>query len=439
MKSHRSTLWNLFLLAALGLATAFYLWGIEAIPFHPDESTYLYMSSDLETLFRDPASLAWEAKKQGDLRQHYRAIDAPLTRYLLGVGRLAAGQPANPADWDWSKSWQENQQSGALPDPALLRSGRVMVALLLPLCLLLIYLLGATLGGRYTGLLAAVFLGLNALILLHNRRAMAESALTFGVLLATWCFIRYGRKPWLCGLAMALAFNAKHSALALLPVGLLAVCWTPEPTGIQPRKIAGAVLQYLLAFALLTLALNPYLWRHPLDAVQETLSERQELLKSQLADTARLAPEQALDTPLKRGAVLVANIYITPPAFAEADNYLQETAASQQVYLSMPGHDLLRGLAVGSLLLVLSITGLMVGAIQIWRTSSERRRALVLIMLATGAQFILLALTIPLPWQRYSIPMLPYACLWGAYALGYWLDPVRDSDARGASPIPLKT
>jgi 4-amino-4-deoxy-L-arabinose transferase-like glycosyltransferase len=411
----------------LGLVTIFYLWGVARVPFHPDESTYLYMSGDLEALFRDPASLAWRPENAGDLSQHYRAIDAPLTRYLLGIGRGLAGLSPLPADWDWTKSWEENQSAGALPSDDLLLAGRVTVALLLPFCLLLIYLLGKAIGGCYTGLLAAALLGLNALILLHNRRAMAEGALTFGVLLACWSFLKARQRPWLVGLAAALAFNAKHSALALLPVGLLAVCWIPGQTSARYRKMAIAATQFLLIFGLLTLALNPYLWRYPIQAARATWSARQELLESQLATTAYWAPEQALYTPAKRAFALVANTYITPPSFAEAGNYLEHTAASQAAYLAIPGHNLLRGLVVGGLLLALTLSGILIAGLRLRQASPERRRAIILILLATFSLFLALALTVPLPWQRYSIPLLPFASLWAAYTLGFWLDQASES------------
>ena len=70
MKELDSTkIWTIGLLVLIGLFTVFYLWGVEAVPFHPDESTYLFMSSDLETLFQAPTSLIWQPEIEGDRRQ----------------------------------------------------------------------------------------------------------------------------------------------------------------------------------------------------------------------------------------------------------------------------------------------------------------------------------------------------------------------------------
>jgi hypothetical protein len=436
MKESDSTkVWTIGLLALIGLFTAFYLWGVEAVPFHPDESTYLYMSSDLETLFKAPTSMIWQPENEGDRRQHYRVIDAPLTRYLLGGGRILAGQPALAADWDWGKSWAENQEAGALPENALLKTGRVTVILVLPVSLLLIFLIGRAISGRYTGLLAVILLGLNALALLHNRRAMAESTLTVAILFAIWSFTQAERRPWLAGLAMALAFNAKHSALALLPVGLLAACWIPRSMDNRLHRSIRGGAAFLLIFGLVTFALNPYLWRDPLEALQATWSARQDLLASQLSHTARLAPTQILVTPMERAAALLANVYYTPLSFSEVGNYIENTAPSEQVYRAMPLHTLFRGLVGGTLLLVLTITGMLHGALMVRRPNQDRQRALVITLLATVMQITALVITIPLPWQRYSIPLLPFASLWAAYAIGYWLDARKERIGNVSAPI----
>ena len=262
--------------------------GAGRVPFHPDESTYLFMSADFDLLFADPLAMAFDpALETGPQsvaygRQLYRTLDAPLIRYLLGLGRTLAGLPALPADWNWGKSYAENRSAGALPAPELLLAGRAMVTLLLPLSCIFLYLSGAAIGGRWTGLLAIVFLGLNALVWLHARRAMAEGALLFGVCFALWGFQQGDRRPWLAGLGMALAFNTKLSALALFPVGLLAVIWLAQGAGAEAggsvanapirarlRRMAINVLVYCGVFALLTLALNPVLWRNPLAATRQ--------------------------------------------------------------------------------------------------------------------------------------------------------------------------
>ena len=39
--------------------------GLGSIPFHPDESTQLYMSADFDLLLSDPQAMAWQANQEG--------------------------------------------------------------------------------------------------------------------------------------------------------------------------------------------------------------------------------------------------------------------------------------------------------------------------------------------------------------------------------------
>jgi hypothetical protein len=429
---------SFILLILISSLTVYYIWGIPTVPFHPDESSYLFMSGDFETLLSDPMSMAWNPENQADLRQIYRERDAPFTRYWIGLVRRITGLNPLPADWDWGKSWEQNHQAGALPDDKLLFNARLAITLLLPVSLLFIYLIGVAISGRVTGLLAALLLGTNALVLLHDRRAMAEGALTLGIVFAMWCFLQADKRPWLAGIGIALAINSKHSALALLPVGLVAVCWRStsrsQETELpvlgnrfhlsrdQITNITLAIIQYMGVFLLITWLLNPFLWHSPIQALKVSWENRQNLLQQQLNDTIRLAPEQALLSPTKRSAVLLANLYLVSPSFAEVGNYLPSTAASEITYLSLPGHNLLRNLAGGGALVVLTIFGAIVAMIQIKSQTPQKRRALILTLLASVSQIGAIIILIPLPWQRYVIPLVPFSCLWSGYAIGRWLD-----------------
>jgi hypothetical protein len=404
-------------LALAGALTLYYLWGIMLVPFHPDESTYLFMSSDFETLLQDPLSLAWQHEKVSDLRQHYRAVDPPLTRDLLGLGRTIARLGALPTDWDWSKSWEENQQAGALPDQGLLTTGRVTMTLLLPFSLWLIYQIGKKVNRDLTGLLAVLLLGTNALVMLHGRRAMAEGVLVLGTILALWGILQAGQRPWLAGLCAAMVFNAKHTGLVLLPVSMLAACWPLPGVSFRWGKASGALIQVLGVFILLTLVLNPFLWSNPRRAIQSAWSERQELVQRQLANTARLTPGQVLSDPARRAAALLANLYILEPSFAEVGNYQAQTAAAERAYLSMPGTNLFRGYVWGSLLFTFTLAGIAIAITRLRRLQAIERRNVILVLIAMSAQVLSLIWLVPLPWQRYVIALVPYVCVWIAYCL----------------------
>src|SRR5262245_4008935 len=99
------------LAAAWLLFAASVLWGLPGVPFHPDESTYLYMSRDFDLLFKQGAvaAVGWQAAGQPEDILRYRLLDAPLAHYLPGLGRLLGGYPNAPArDWNWSAGWAAN-------------------------------------------------------------------------------------------------------------------------------------------------------------------------------------------------------------------------------------------------------------------------------------------------------------------------------------------
>lgn len=413
MKTISSTHWPFVFL--LALLTFFHLWGIPLVPFHPDESTQLFMSSDFETLFIQPASMAWDPAREEDLRQHYREFDAPLTRYTIGLGRWIRRLPALSVDWEWPKTWQGNSLAGALPEPQLLYTGRFMVTLLLEVSLVLIYCSGYHLGGYRMGLLAVLCLGTNALVLLHSRRAMAESALTMGIALAIWSFLQGEKRPWFAGAGIALAFNAKQSALALLPVGLVAVCWLSRGTTNPTRKIVRNVCVYLGVFGLITLALNPLLWSNPGGALRAAWAARNAWIEK--SSMEKLLSGQIVTAMPQRTAVLLSNLYIRPLTFQEVDSYHTEASAAEAVYLRNPAHNLLRGSVGGGVHLYLTLLGLMLAIQQLRITDHDDRRMLSLLLLMTLAQAVALTLFVHLSWQRYVIPMVPFISLWEAYVV----------------------
>ncbi len=405
------------------VAAVFAVWSAPLVPFHPDESAYIFMSSDFEAYWNKPLSLVWTTKTDIDLRMHYRMIDAPLGRLMIGLVRFISRSEALTQDWDWSRTWDENRQAGALPRPALLHVARLSITLLLPLSMYFCYLVGKRMNGELVGLLASLLLSVNMLVLLHARRAMAEGALTFGVSFTIWSLLYADRHPWLAGIGLALAINAKHSALALLPVTLLAVAWEASPAADllwrqHLRQLIAREAQMLIVLTGVTLALNPFLWRNPLQAVQTALQRREDLLQKQVEDARLFAPEKLLETPTERSAALLINLFFAPPSFAEYGNYRTETAPAEQAYLAIPLHNLLRDLVGGSILLALTLTGILLALLQLGWVGAEQRRILALILLATACQSIGLLFFVPLAWQRYVIPLVPMVSLWAAYPWG---------------------
>jgi 4-amino-4-deoxy-L-arabinose transferase-like glycosyltransferase len=417
--------------------SAFYLAGTPAVPFHPDESTFLYMSSEFKRLITSPLSMSWEASIPITPVMRYRMIDAPLTRYLVGFGLTAAGLSFPEVDWDWSASWYENLASGAVPSLQLLLFGRLILASLLPLSLVLLYLVALRLDGRLLGISAVIVFSTHPLVLLHTRRVMAEGLLVFTIILAVFALLLADRHPFLAGLAIAFAFNAKHTAGLLLPIGLLAAGWSSKKTGANYRTIIMNLAKFLMGFGLLTLLLNPFLWKQPLSAARTALSQRQELVDRQVADYERIAPDHVLGSYGLRTSVAIAQIYLAPPVFSEAGNYSQFTRSAEQAYAGTIGSQLGRSPVTAGFMLGLTLLGLGIAIRTSITGASTARRNSFILLLGFSALGIGMIFLIPLAWQRYYLPLIPFISLFAGLGISWGIKTSRSLYARGRLPVQL--
>lgn len=386
------------------------------IPFHPDESTQLYMSTDLDIILSDPLSLVWEKEKQADIHQHYRELDAPLTRYIIGLGRKIFNIPPLISDWNWSASWEDNNSAGAVPSIHQLLVSRGSIAFFLPISIITIFWLGKKISGNYSGIIAAILLLFNPLVLLHCRRGMAEGILLFTTLLALIGIILGERYTWFAGLTVAFAFNAKQSAIALFPVGFLSVLWkTTNPK----RRIIQLLIDGIIYFAIFLLVfflLNPLYWINPLGVMKKSLLSRQQLLKNQIEDRQEIAPSYILDTPIKRAIIPVAHLFFTDLSYSEIGNYRTNTSSIEEEYQKLFFNHA-RSFFIGAILFFFMLFGIIVTLIQLPNSPKNKQRIKSLILLAFFTQYAFFILFIPLPWQRYVISLVPYACIFSAVGI----------------------
>lgn len=393
---------------------------IPTVPFHPDESTYIYMSADFERLFTDPLSMIWRPGQELNPNQKYRELDAPLVRYFIGIGRWLLNEKPLQVDWNWSETWEENQSRGALPDARLLFASRITIALLFPASIYLVYKIGSALKDQWVGMISATMYAINALILLHTRRAMSEGILLFGLCLALWSMTRSRTRPWLVAVCAAFAFNAKYSAAPILVIGLLAAIWC------GPRSVKNIVkrsLVYISIVIAITFILNPFLWSNPVKAALAAFEARQAMVVNQAKTFDLIAPEKVLQTPSLRLLAMVAHTFITPPAYQDVGNYQAELAAQIAAYQAIPGVSLFRGIGAGAIMLTLSLIGT---ALLIWikpdvGPNNIQVRGFFLpsriFLLSLTAQAGALLITVPLPFQRYWLPLLPFVCVLVGYTL----------------------
>jgi 4-amino-4-deoxy-L-arabinose transferase-like glycosyltransferase len=412
------------------------LMGVHFVPFHPDETSLLYQSRDLEVLLSDPLSLAYDPNRTGELDQTYRALNPPLPKYLLAIGRRIAGYGSESVsvDWNWSQTWEENKSAGAIPDSDLLDASRTASTVMVVIGLIVIYLVGKKSTDRISGMAALLFLGMNALVLLHGRRAMSEGVLIFGVSLAILGIIEGHRRPWLAGLGTAIAACTKLSAAALAPVGLISVFWLSDIECRKSGKHLRRAAIFLITFALVYIALNPFTWLNPIGAIQAQWHERTHFLQAQVETIEALAPNQILNDPTQRLGVMLAHLFISEPQFAEVGNYLENTAASQEIYLSDPFHKLFRGLLGGGLMFALTLLGVAQTGVRLRSLSTNRKRILSLLLLGSIVQAIALLWANPLPFQRYYVPMIPFISLWMAISISYIYRDIKQAASKWRRP-----
>lgn len=403
--------------AALAIIISIFYWsGIPSVPFHPDESTYIFVSSDFEQFFQRPLSLAWTPENNGDLRMQYRLRDAPLVRDLIGLGRFLSNSPALVTDWNWSETWAQNSSAGALPSGILLQTARFSVAWLFPFSLFFIYLIGKKISSGAFGILTMLLLAFNPLVLLHTRRAMAESALLFTVIFSIWGMLAFQKRPWLMAIPLGLAFAAKQSSAGLILVVLGILFFQ----GIQNRKIRPVIINialFLCVFVGITLLLNPFLWADPFGALGASLSARQELLQRQVTEYNLLIPGQVLSSLPERSLGVISNLFFTPLQFAETGNYLAQTQPAVDAYLANPLNDLFRGFAGGGIIMFISLVGFILAIVTFRKQGPALRWKMGILILTTLTLIIGLVVLLPLAFQRYVMPVIPLTTIWIAFAL----------------------
>ncbi|MEP7200161.1 MAG: phospholipid carrier-dependent glycosyltransferase [Chloroflexota bacterium] len=436
-------------------AVTFYLRDLAAVPFHPDESVYIYMSRDFDTLVlqRDPLALAWQPREPLFPEARKRLLDAPLTRYLDGLGRWLGGYTVAdlPTDWAWGAPWEANRS--AIPSPALLLAARAPSAILGALTAVVLFWIGVQMRGIAVGLIAAGLYALDPLTLLHTQRAMAEGALMFfstlticaTIVLAERCnaLSQFNARVLtlgaVVGLLAGLAMNSKQSAIVMLPLALAVsagVLWRrPWLRARRLAAIAALCGVIVLGWAATLWLLNPILYREPLAIAQAMVAMRVELTREQVAVNGASQPELILASAPARLAATVTELYWQLPAGWDVPVYLEQLKPPMDVYLSNPLHVWLREPLASITLLLLSAIGVVGSATRLARARlGATTRAEQVVWLWAALTLGLIALTVPLNWQRYFMPLLPASRLFVALGcVALWQ--LARRRARSASPV----
>jgi 4-amino-4-deoxy-L-arabinose transferase-like glycosyltransferase len=410
---------ELFVGTLLLLATFAIFHGVPQAPFHPDETSVLYQTRDLEGWLSNPGSLSWDPNRSGELEQTYRLLNPPLPKYILGVARRLAGYSVEKVsvDWNWSKSWDENLAAGAYPDKALLLAGRNASTVLSLLALLPLALSAKRIGGNSVAVFTVVLYLSNALFLVHGRRIMSEGTLLFSVSFGIFGILEAEKRPWLAGLGCAMAVCSKLSALPLLLAGFVATVWTTEPKSKLSLLHLRRIFIYLIVAVFIILLLNPILWSDPIKGIENIWQARADFTNRQIDLMEIVAPNYILDRPSERIAGMIYQLFIASPQTYEVGNYVKDIESSVEAYLANPFHSIGRGWAGGTIIMGLLLMGIVGVGLEFQAFGSGQRRDISLLFIATVLQLIALLWAIPIPFQRYYIPLLPLIILWSALGM----------------------
>ena len=382
----------------------FYIGNLSSVPFHPDESTQIFMSNDLELIFNDTSEIIFQSPQSIGLKEKYRLLDAPISKYLIGVSRVISGQEALSQDWDWSKSWSEN--SNAFPGHDLLFSSRLIISLLFFGSIVFMYLISKSIfsNNKIPVMAILMFFSFNALLLLHTRRAMAEGVLLFFLLLSLYSLHKLPPKwIWASSIPISLAINAKQSLIFLVPIGIILIIF------YHALKWKTLLIQFALFTSLLFAlwyVLNPISWKEPIAVAKIMINQRRELSSEQYNAIESVTPEFALKNVSEKMIALVAQSFILPPAPQDVSNYETNLDISITNYFQNLLHrGLLRNFFFGTILFLLTIWGLG------WSFFDLPKKQLIIFSLSFVLLIIEILVFINVPFQRYYLPMIPFVII----------------------------
>lgn len=403
--------------------------GMMLVPFHGDEATTIYLSRDWFRIIQDhDLSLILYRPIIDDPREHdlqeYRLQNGVISKYTIGMMASLIGLRFEDVNdpWYWGADFEDNRAHGHIPKPAMFLAARLSSTLMLMISIAVAFSVGKILGNAlelssgHSCALAYVTTFIYATlpaVLMNGRRAMYEGANLLAMALIIWTGLLVAQKikqkqiassKWLVfGIACGFGVASKHTVL--LTIGVVFVAFLLIAV-VQARQILGKVIVGLILSSCIMLAiflaLNPAWWNQPLQMPALIAQIRQNTLTAQLKYMGGYI--NALDR-------LVAPLHFP---FSQAQYFEGEHSAwssyigSEINVYSSSGLAGINWESLGFLtypLLLISILALTV------LIARQHYIAILPLALASLTALALLIL-IPVPWQRYYLPLeLPWSML----------------------------
>ena len=279
--------------------------------FSIDESRWISTSRYfwITLVDRDVFGSAWQPN-------YLIMTQPPVARYLIGFGLWFQGWAPDELNgrYDSLEPYSWNFARGNVPSQELLRAARRVLLVFAVGAVLLLYLVGRTLGGPAAGIVAAALALANPLLSTLWTRALAESVLAFFTLLALLLALRSlprtrddGRsdsRPLFAGVALGLAAATKLSgglgAVGLAIFGALqqafALVRTRRPLEVKHWFHLGS------AAVIVFVVVNPLLYPDPFGRARALYEHRRDEMLQQQATW----PNQAVPANLATRAATIA-------------------------------------------------------------------------------------------------------------------------------------
>ena len=225
-------------LVLLLLLIVYILSGIFSVPFHGDESTYIWISEDYDWIVKQRDFGRVLFNPEGNSKQYLRLSTGSILAYSIGFARDITNNDDPINKWMWSSSWEENILQGNMPNSQLLRLARTCSALMGALSLVLFFFTARQLfSSRLVAWPATLAFTTHGDILVNVRRAIQEGP-KFLFLILTLYIASHILKDFqsiktrrylyvLLGMASGLTLAAKQDTVPMLVAIYLALALIP--------------------------------------------------------------------------------------------------------------------------------------------------------------------------------------------------------------------
>ena len=393
---------------------------LESRSFHGDENNWIITSKYFKLFFvdRDFHNEQWN---------EWFTCDQPsVGRYIIGLSLYINGG-ADRFDeiqripfWNFSKDYIWNKAAGAIPQDDILYAARLPMAILGGLTCLLIFFAGKLIFNRYVGIVAAILLAYNPLMLKCSQRAMTDAPLIFFMTAVMVMIIFFHRSfvnrkyaAGLCyalviGLNVALATGTKLNGaiagivfgifcLLLLTTRIIDITNNFEGKHSYIQIITAPEIRFILSSLILTgfvslvifVSLNPYLYKHPLKRSLKMVEHRMKVVQG-----------QQIDSPAIK--TISEKIY-----FVMGRTLYYKAFTTLKHFAKLP------------LDLVMFVLGLTILAYTETRHLIEKKspspKAIIIVW--TVITYLGIIAWIPLDWDRYYLPPIPCMAMITAFAI----------------------